>query len=173
MKKTLIVGLLLAMGVSTLQAGETKFTGGIGLAGAVPVDGFGSAYSSGFGIDGNIGLTFDENLAVLLAIDSIVFPTDMTDVRSIEVNFIPSLRYAFGSGNARPYLIGGAGVNTNYLQIGGFSGSESNFAFSLGGGVLFDLSQAIDLYAQVRFTDVIVDGGSFSYLPIAVGVQFK
>jgi hypothetical protein len=173
MRKAIALAVLLAMGVGTARAGEARFTAGVGLAGAFALDNFLGGTGGGGGIDGNIGFSFDENFAVLLAIDSIVFPTEFSDVYSGEVNFTPSVRYAFGDAKVRPFLIGGLGLNTDIYTVGNLSATTRNFMFSAGGGVLIDLSQAVDLYIQAKLTDILVDGGSFAYIPIAVGVQFK
>jgi len=173
MKKILALGFLLAVTTPYLQAGEARFTAGVGLAGAPSLDGFG-VYSGGGGIDGNIGFTFGDHFALLLAIDSIVFPhPDFSDVRLGEVNLFPSVRYAFGDSNVRPFLIGGPGLNTEIFTVGNSSQTFRSFAFHLGGGMLIDLSQAVDLYIQARFVNVMADGFSYSFLPVSVGVQFK
>jgi len=175
-----LAAMVVLMGASSVAmaadgASKVKFVGAVGLGGAVKGDGFTSDYSSGAGLDGNLGLQFDENLSVLLEINSYIFQTTFSGVYSAEVNFIPTLKYAFGQSKTKFYLLGGLGVNVNELVVSTDAGnatlSQSNFAIEPGAGIQFPLNDALDLYLQAEFVDVFANS-TFSYVPISVGLDF-
>ena len=182
MKKVFILAaLMVCAGISSAAMADEnapkngRFVGGVGLGGAIPVEGFGSAYSSGGGIDGNLGFQIDENLALLLEIDSYIFQTNVSGIYSAEVNFMPTVKYAFGTSKTKFYLLGGLGGNVNQLYVdtgyGTVTLTEKNFAIGPGLGVQFPLNDALDLYLQAKFIDVFA-ASSFSYIPLAVGLDF-
>lgn len=150
----------------------THFTWGIGLGGAVLGDGFGSAYSAGYGLDGNVGIKVDRNLAFLLAVDSYIFNTTYSGVYNGEVNFMPSIRVSFGGHDVKPYFIVGAGLNDNIAYYQDFYGTEYTNAVNpvVGGGVgiAFRVAHKLDIYVQGKYEDVLASGGNFSYFPIAI-----
>ncbi|HUO57287.1 MAG TPA: outer membrane beta-barrel protein [bacterium] len=184
MKSLIRVGFtlwILMLASQVALAGERDavsggFIGGVGLGGAAPVNGFGSDYSGGAGIDGYIGFIIDRNLSALLSIDSFIFDTSNPNIYSGEANFAPSLKYAFGDSPTRVYLIGGLGINDNiaYIQtsFGSLQVSQRNFMIEPGAGVEFFLNNALDLYLQAKFIDVFAES-NFSYIPISVGLCFK
>jgi hypothetical protein len=154
-----------------------RFIGGVGLGGAAATSGFSSFYSGGGGgIDGYLGFDVDQNLAFVLAIDSFIFNTSVSSVYNGEVNFAPSVKYAFGDAPTRFYLIGGLGLNDNIAYVQTDSGtatfSQRSFVIEPGAGVQFFLNNALNLYVQAKFVDVFASP-EFSYLPITVGLDFK
>src|SRR5260221_6648828 len=84
-----------------------RFIGGIGLGLAPTVSGFGSAYNSGAGIDGNLGFEIDENLAILLEVDSYIFSTSFSGIYAGEVDFSPTLKDAFDESKTKFHLLRG------------------------------------------------------------------
>jgi len=182
MKNIFILAVLMVFtGIaSAAMAGDSpskngRFVGGVGLGGAIPVDGFGSAYSAGGGVDGNLGFQLDENWALLLEIDSYIFQTNLSGVYAAEVNLLPSVKWALGTSSTKFYLLAGLGENVNQLYIKSGSEtvtlSEKNFAIGPGLGIQFPLNDALDLYLQAKFIDVFA-ASSFSYIPLAVGLDF-
>ncbi len=155
------------------------FTWGIGLGGAVLGDGFGNTYSAGYGLDGNVGLKVDRNLAFLLAVDSYIFNSNDGSFYNGEVNFMPSVRLTIAEKHSevKPYLIVGAGLNDNIEYYQTFYGTDTANAVSpvVGGGIgiAFRVDRKLDVYIQGKYEDVLATGGSFSYFPIAAGVQFN
>ena len=153
------------------------FTWGIGLGGAVLGNGFGSNYSGGYGLDGNIGIRVDKNLSFLLAVDSYLFNTNNSNFYSGEVNAMPSIRVTMDGKDVKPYFILGAGVNENIAYYPTFFGTGSAYTTSpvVGGGVGLDfrVSRKLDIYIQGKYEDILASGGSFSYFPISAGVQFN
>ena len=179
--KAVLLVLLAAVAANTLWADESnfqsgRFIGGVGLGGAPTLSGFSSAYSTGGGVDGYLGFTVDRNLSLVLAIDSFVFTTNNPNVYSDEVNFAPSVKYAFGDSPTRFYLIGGLGANDSitYVQTSGgtISYIQKNFVIEPGAGVQIFLNGALNLYLQAKFIDVFASS-QFSYLPLTVGLDFK
>jgi len=179
--KIFMAALMILGGIGSIAMADenasksARFVGGVGLGGAVPVEGFGSAYSSGGGIDGNLGFQLDENLAILLEIDSYIFQTNISGIYAAEVNMMPAVKYAFGNSRTKFYLLGALGANVNQLYVtsGGstLTITQKNFAIGPGLGVQFPLNDALDLYLQAKFIDVFA-ASTFSYVPIAIGLDF-
>jgi hypothetical protein len=155
----------------------THFTWGIGLGGAVLGDGFGSDYSGGYGLDGNVGIKVDRNLSFLLAVDSYIFNTTYSGIYNGEVNMMPSIRVSLGGPDVKPYFIVGAGLNDNIQYYEDFYGTTYAYAISPvvsgGVGIAFRVAHKLDIYVQGKYEDVFASGGNFSYFPIAIGVQFN
>ncbi len=184
MKRLNLLGIVLLMvcffsniaGAAGTDAVNGRFIGGVGLGGAAPVNGFGSAYSGGGGVDGYLGFMIDKHLSALLAIDSFIFNTSDSNVYVGEVNFAPSLKYAFGDSGTRFYLIGGLGLNDDIAYFQGPSGtvtvSDKNFVVEPGAGVEIFLNGALDLYIQAKYINVFA-ADDFSYIPISIGLCFK
>lgn len=180
LNRVLAMVVMLSLFVNVARAAEetskTRFIGGVGIGGAVQGTGFSSYYSGGGGIDGYVGLAFNQNLSLLLAIDSFVFPTSVTGYYSTEVNFSPSVKYAFGDSPTKFYLIGGLGVNDNIFSYSSgstsASTSESSLEIEPGAGVDIFLNDALSLYVQAKFVDVFA-ASTFSYFPITLGLDFK
>jgi len=83
--------------------------------------------------------------------------------RLSSVNILANAWYDFDLGVAiSPYLGGGAGIgfvknNLNVTNAGGagYSGSDVGFAFQLGGGFKYDISESIGLDIGYRFRGVL------------------
>jgi hypothetical protein len=156
---------------------NAHFTWGIGIGGAALGNGFGSAYSTGYGLDGNVGLKVDRHLAFLLAIDSYVFNTNVSGNYNGEVNIMPTIRITPADGPVRPYIVVGGGLNDNIQYYTNFFGSGTVSATSpvIGGGIGLDckIHNRLSFYIQGKYEDVFANGGSFSYFPISAGIQFN
>lgn len=177
----ILIFILMTLFSSVAQAEDYvepgAFTWGIGVGGASIGSGFGTAYNGGYGVDGDLGFILNKNMALLLSIDAYVFNTNVSQNYSGEVNFLPSLCYTFTGIGIKPYLIGGIGLNQNiyYYQINYLTTAETSttsFAFGLGAGVAIPINDHMDVYLQAKYEDALASGGSFSYFPMAVGVQF-
>jgi hypothetical protein len=118
----------------------------------------------------------NHGLSLLLAADSQIFQTTSSGVYSQEVNIMPSLKVDLSLSDIRPYVIVGAGINENLTYYPTYYGnaytSNTNPVVSAGFGVAFNVAYRLDVYVQAKFEDVLQSGGNFSYVPIAVGVQF-
>ena len=165
-------------GAITSAGSSNNITWGIGLGGAALGNGFGTAYSAGAGLEGNVGYVINPNFAVLLAVDSFLFNTTDSNIYSGEVNFMPSVRLSLDANGVKPYVIVGAGLNEDIAYFTDYYGdtisvSDTNFVVGGGLGVAFSVTPKIDIYIQGKYDDVLASGGSFSYFPISAGVQFN
>jgi opacity protein-like surface antigen len=78
-----------------------------------------------------------------------------------------------------PYVLGGIGiyhfadetVTTGFPPTQQSSGSATKFGLNIGGGVVYRLS-GFSTFAEARFHDVFVSGGSAKFFPISFGVRF-
>ena len=96
-------------------------------------------------------------------------------------------RYSLGLPAApmKPYLLGGIGManikQTDYtstdplatsLLNSSIPNSSTNFYFNVGGGVELMSTPAFGFFAQIRYVNISVDGGSAGFIPISLGVKF-
>jgi outer membrane protein with beta-barrel domain len=84
--------------------------------------------------------------------------------------FIGNLIYAFPSVGFSPYVIGGAGLYRPNIGPGG--DGENHFGFNIGGGVKLPLSTSFETFAEARYHRVSIDNGSYSFIPITVGIMW-
>ena len=93
-------------------------------------------------------------------------------------SFTGNLVFGLPVGTLSPYVIGGAGLyRTNVDVNGGGSAGENHFGFNIGGGIKIPLSTSFETFVEARYNRVTVDNGnggngSFSFIPITVGVMF-
>ena len=173
--------LIVSLSVNFVRADETKsingrLIGGVGLGGGLPVNGFGSAYTGGGGIDGYLGIALDKNLSLTLAIDSFIFHTNNPAIFNAEVNFAPGVKCLFGDSGTKLFLLGSLGMNSNILYVESTLGTSTliqrNFMVEPGAGVQIFLNDALDFYFQVKYVNVFAPS-AFSYVPISAGLDFK
>lgn len=87
--------------------------------------------------------------------------------------FTGNLVYALPGVSFSPYAIGGAGLYRTNTDLNGIGSSgQNNFGFNIGGGIKIPLSTSFETFAEARYNRVSVPGGSFSFVPITVGVLF-
>ncbi len=87
--------------------------------------------------------------------------------------FTGNLVYGLPGVSFSPYAIGGAGLyRTNVDLTGRGSAGENHFGFNIGGGVKIPLSTSFETFAEARYNHVTVTGGSFSFIPITVGIMW-
>jgi hypothetical protein len=87
--------------------------------------------------------------------------------------FTGNLVYELPAGTFSPYAIGGAGLyRTNVNINGGGSAGENHFGFNIGGGIKIPLSTSFETFVEARYNHVTLNGGSFSFIPVTVGVMF-
>jgi opacity protein-like surface antigen len=87
--------------------------------------------------------------------------------------FTGNLTYTFPSVSFSPYAIGGAGLyRVNVDPDPGNSVGENKFGFNIGGGIKIPLSRSFETFVEARYNHVTLDNGSFSFVPITVGVLF-
>lgn len=85
--------------------------------------------------------------------------------------FTGNVVYELPGVSFRPYAIGGAGLyRTNVDVAGGGSTGENNFGFNIGGGIKLPLSTSFETFVEARYNHVNLDGGSYGFIPITVGI---
>lgn len=88
-------------------------------------------------------------------------------------SFTGNLVYGLPVGTFSPYAIGGAGLyRTNVDVNGGGSAGNNHFGFNIGGGIKIPLSTSFETFVEARYNHVSVNNGSFSFIPVTVGVLF-
>jgi hypothetical protein len=76
------------------------------------------------------------------------------------------------SGPAMPvYLIAGLGMYQSKVTVGSASASDTDFGFNIGGGFNLPLT-GFSTFIEVRYHHIPVEGGSFQFVPITVGLKF-
>ena len=87
--------------------------------------------------------------------------------------FTGNLVYAFPSVSFSPYAIGGAGLYRRNIDppVGASSG-DNHFGFNIGGGIKVPLSSSFETFVEARYNRLSLDNGSYSFIPITVGVLF-
>jgi hypothetical protein len=68
------------------------------------------------------------------------------------------------------YLIGGVGMYNSKVSVSGVDASN-DFGFNIGAGINIPLT-GFGTYIEARYHHIPVDGGSFQFLPISVGLKF-
>lgn len=87
--------------------------------------------------------------------------------------FTGNLVYGLPGVSFSPYVIGGGGLyRTNVDFSGAGSAGENHFGFNIGGGVKLPLSSSFETFAEARYNHVPVSNGSFSFIPITVGIMW-
>jgi len=176
MKKTLGLALALAMTASAAfaEAPEKKIelgiNGGIALATT-------AGYDLGFGGQVTGLYRIDENLGVGLGIGYDTFSvTGASGWSSADLSFLALLKYAFGSEATKPYVLVDAGLSSYIvsLTILGVSASASTSYPEIGGGagIQFPMGDSSNFFVQAAANVIIATGGTFTYIPVDVGVNF-
>jgi opacity protein-like surface antigen len=87
--------------------------------------------------------------------------------------FTGNLTYTFPTVSFSPYAIGGAGLyRVNVDPNPGTSAGENKFGFNIGGGIKIPLTSSFETFVEARYNHVSLDNGSFSFVPITVGILF-
>ncbi|HEY8833682.1 MAG TPA: outer membrane beta-barrel protein [Gemmatimonadaceae bacterium] len=88
-------------------------------------------------------------------------------------SFTGNLVFGLPMGMLSPYAIGGAGLYRTSVDVtGSGSAGENHFGFNIGGGIKIPLSPSFETFVEARYNRVTVNGGSFSFIPVTVGVMF-
>lgn len=141
------------------DSGEFTFDTGIGLTGAI--GGF-----LGEGVRGEVELGYRANDIDKVTIDGLGTASLNGDVTSLSL--MGNLYYDFPvAGNFSPFIVGGIGFANVEADVD-FAGSEGDnvFAYQLGLGGSFKLSQQVNLDLQYRFfgtSDPELDGVEVEY----------
>lgn len=87
--------------------------------------------------------------------------------------FTGNLVFGLPMGTLSPYAIGGAGLyRTNVDVTGRGSAGNNHFGFNIGGGIKIPLSTSFETFVEARYNHVTLNSGSFSFIPVTVGMMF-
>jgi hypothetical protein len=172
-----------SIGNPWLDNGSATFAGG-----------YGTSYSAGLGGEVIVGLDLNEHWSVALNCDLFSFNTPKANFNSLQTNLFPTIRYTFDRSKATPYVMAGAGLNTNTdfypLSLNfnpGIDGAPNyyintnalwsdNLVLTAGVGLLFNSpweTGSDDIYVQAQYDEVITQQGSYSYFPLTVGYRYQ
>lgn len=129
----------------------------------------------GFQIGGQYSMPLQGALGLRFNADWSRFGIDATGVEGSYslLGGTANLVYNISTGTGlKPYLLGGLGFSNFKVDIdGGGSNDESGVAFNVGAGYNFQMGGR-NLFAEIRYVNVDVDGGSATYIPIVIGLRF-
>lgn len=176
MKKTILLAFLLVTLSVPAAWGEGRWEIGLGGGCEIPSQGWGSAYSLGWGGELKGGYAFDDNFSILATAAGYIFQSSVPAIRFIEFEFIPYAKYAFGQADLKPYVLGGVGAVADVLQVDvgstTLSNSNGNFGAQAGAGLELKAGPKLKLTLELKYTHVFASYGQFSYLPINLAVSF-
>jgi hypothetical protein len=87
--------------------------------------------------------------------------------------FTGNLVYTVPGASFSPYVIGGGGLyRTNIDFNGGGSTGENHFGFNVGAGIKLPLSTSFETFVEARYNHVAVNGGTFGFIPLTVGIMW-
>lgn len=92
------------------------------------------------------------------------------------MSFLAMLKYAFGTDKTKPYILVDAGL-ADYIStitISSISLSGSSMYPEIGGGVgvQFPAGDNLNIFVQGTANIILGSGGTFTYIPVDLGVNF-
>ncbi|MFH1198064.1 MAG: outer membrane beta-barrel protein [bacterium] len=186
MKKVLFTVLAILCIVSVTSAQKKmaiSIQGGI----AMPMGDFSDAeYKMGFGGTGTFIYNVNDNLGITASAGYFTWSNDIFENTSFsDIPILGGVRFAFGKGNFKPYILGEIGMHLlsfsyeipsySYGGVtyggGDESDSESKFGFGFGGGFMLPLGK-MNLDVTAKYVIVSGDYIDLNYLQIVGGVAF-
>lgn len=157
----------------------------VGVSGglSLPMGDIGNAYSSGYSVAGHVFLAPASRTALGfrgdISYDSWGSKTSLPggDATFTSMAFLGNVLLKGGDAASmkRPYLVAGAGMVRSKAKISGassgLSSSSSDLAVQGGVGMEFALS-GFSTFAEVKYVNAFLDGGSLNYVPITFGIKF-
>jgi hypothetical protein len=123
---------------------------------------------SDFGVTGLVAFGGGEDLPVSFRLDATYVPSsDFADYAMFLGNVVYTFKTSAES-RFHPYLLGGGGIIVNFVT------DDTDIDFGIGGGAGFDYQTtgSIRPFAEARFINEFVTGGSFQFMHILAGVKF-
>jgi len=175
MTRVRIGTLALALGLVAAPAlpGQAQPTEGIryGFGGGLilPVGDYADATKTGWHVMGLIQLPISQS-PIHLRFDG-MYGSNSSESGSGSVKLAGAtadLLYHLGNraSSVRPYLLGGLG----FFSVSNGS-SESDFAYGLGGGILFGIGN-MHAFLETRYMSIQTSGASLTFLPVTFGLMF-
>lgn len=181
MKSAVVLGLVTMAGVATVSAqtpgGRASFHIGGGLV--LPTGDFGDFAKTGWqamgGVDfGLSGIPFMLRVDALYGQNNGDEAVTGPDVKAKFFGGMAGGQFMIGSGPSpvKPYILAEVGVvNVKVTAPGGFSDSESKFAFAPGVGLQFGLG-SMNAFVEAKYLSVQTSSSSTNMIPILVGLRF-
>ena len=178
-----LAAVALSASISSAQSAK-PISLGISAGAAIPVGDFGDAYTTGY--NGTVSLMFKSVGSPLgLRVDGMYNHMGVKNDNPITVPGLGEVRAAIiTSANANlvyslpgtgmtPYLIGGAGIYGNKLDIrdGNDTNTETNFGLNGGIGASFPLS-GFNAFIEARYHHIFTDVSATQFIPVTFGVSF-
>lgn len=150
---------------------------------SLPMGDIGDNYSAGYSLAGHLFLTPAGRSALGFRGDiSYDAFSSKNEIAGVKGNFSSlgffgniMLKGGDASGQRRPYVIAGVGAVRSKAQVDGstvgLSSESTDFAAQGGVGIEFLLS-GFSTFAEVKYVNGFLDGGSLNYIPITFGIKF-
>lgn len=185
MKKILFTVLAILCIVSFTNAQKKmaiSVQGGI----ALPMGDFSDGeWKMGFGGTGTFIYNVNEHLGITGSAGYLTWSNDVLDNATFtDIPILGGVRYSFGKGNFKPYILGEIGLHMlgykyetqSYSYMGYTSGgeideSESKFGFGFGAGFMMPLGK-MNLDVTAKYVIVSGDYVDLNYLQVMGGVAF-
>jgi hypothetical protein len=185
MKKALLMAALVAFVASSSFAATTaakKMELGVGAGIAVPMGDFGDAYGIGFGGGLSARFLVAPTISVGGALSYNTFGSDVDNGPSASaIEILASAKFMMGKGSTKPYILAGLGfcnfgVGDYTMHVPGYGdvavegGSTTDLEIQPGFGVQF--GGKTKFFVEGKYSMVMTEGDSTSFLPITFGLLF-
>ncbi len=183
-KLALVLMAVAALGsLSFAQKGAMAIGGDVGLF--LPMGDAGDVYSMGFGVLPNFSYMMSENLALTGTVGYISWGAKEEiagwDYSLSDIPIKAGVKYFFGQGKMKPFVIGEAGLHMISATVKGTilgysfdeSASETDFGFAAGGGIMMPMGEKMDLNLCGEYESIMTEGESTNNLAIRAGLVFK
>jgi len=167
----LALGLFAMPGLGAQQTQPTEgIRFGVGGGLTLPIGNYGDFDKAGWHVMGLIQFPISQS-PVHARFDAMYGQTshDVGSGNTTLTGATGDLLYHLGNraSTVRPYVLGGVGFYN--ADFGG--GSESKFAFGIGGGILFSIG-TMHAFLESRYMSVQTSGNSLTFLPVSLGLMF-
>jgi hypothetical protein len=173
MKKILglVMGLMMVASISFAADSEKKFE--LGINGGVGLN-LTAGYDLGFGGQVTGLYLISENLALGAGIGYNTFSvTGASGWSDADLSCLALLKYTIGTSSMKPYLLAGAGMGDYIVSFSGASASAFYPEISGGAGLQFPMGETSNFFVQGTVNILIATGGTWTYVPVDVGVNFN
>lgn len=187
MKKLLILTVILALVVVSASAQISKpfnFYVAGGMSPQSSPDGFKDFYKRGLHGMGAFGYNMSPGFQLMAKVELHSFGFDAKTDTSLAASFLSILgdqrflmmggagKFSFGLPAApiKPFVTAGVGIAAISYEV--VSSSVSKMYYEFGGGAEFKMGPAMSLFVMARYVSIPLDGGSYAYMPISVGLKF-
>jgi hypothetical protein len=174
---TVIAGSALAAAAAAASA-QSSMTSGFQIGAtagvAIPTGDLGSVTNTGYNVTVAVGYSpMDSPIGIRLEAAYNQFGLQNGGGNENIPAFTGNLVYTLPGTSFSPYAIGGAGLYRTNTNFTGFpSSGDNHFGFNIGGGVKIPLSTSFETFVEARYNRVSLNGGSFDFIPITVGIMF-